>query len=126
MCAILYFYLIVCIKPHANLTIIYENIKEIHILAVGGTLEFPILSHVLLRRGKKRYKDTHIGSLKDFNLVLGTDCTGFSKLALSHQCMKQREPVKLKENVENAKPEPREHHQSRYFQSSLSLLATDC
>ena len=51
MCAILYFFLMVCNKPHANPTIIYENIKEIHILAVGGNLEFPILSHVLLRRG---------------------------------------------------------------------------
>ena len=50
MCAILYFFLMVCNKPHANPTIIYENIKEIHILAVGGNLEFPILSHVLLRR----------------------------------------------------------------------------
>ena len=50
MCAILYFFLIVCNKPHANPTIIYENIKEIHILAVRGTLEFPILSHMLLRR----------------------------------------------------------------------------
>ena len=50
MCAILYFFLIVCNKPHANPTIIYENIKEIHVLAVGGTLEFPILSHMLLRR----------------------------------------------------------------------------
>ena len=50
MCAILYFFLIVCNKPHANPTIIYENIKEIHILAVGGTLEFPILSHKFLRR----------------------------------------------------------------------------
>ena len=50
MCAILYFFLMVCNKPHANLTIIYENIKEIHILAVGGNLEFPILSHVLLHR----------------------------------------------------------------------------
>ena len=36
MCAILYFFLMVCNKPHANPTIIYENIKEIHILAVGG------------------------------------------------------------------------------------------
>ena len=50
VCVILYFFLIVCNKPHANPTIVYENIKEIHILAVGGTLEFPILSHVLLRR----------------------------------------------------------------------------
>ena len=50
MCAILYFFLTVCNKPHANPTIIYENIKEIHSLAEGGTLEFPILSHVLLRR----------------------------------------------------------------------------
>ena len=50
MCAILYFFLMVCNKPHPNPTIIYENIKEIHILAVGGNLEFSILSHVLLRR----------------------------------------------------------------------------
>ena len=50
MCAIVNFFLIVCNKPHANPTIIYENIKEIQILAVGGTLEFLILSHVLLRR----------------------------------------------------------------------------
>ena len=50
MCAMLCFFLTVCNKPHANPTIIYENIKEIHILAVGGTLEFPMLSHVLLRR----------------------------------------------------------------------------
>ena len=35
MCAILYFFLIVCNKPHAKPTIIYENIKETHILAVG-------------------------------------------------------------------------------------------
>ena len=60
MCAILYFFLMVCNKPHANPTIIYENIKEIHILAVGGNLEFPILSHVLLRRefASKHYKQT--------------------------------------------------------------------
>ena len=50
MCEILYFFLIVCNKPHANPTNIYENIKEIHILVVGGTLEFPILSHMLLHR----------------------------------------------------------------------------
>ena len=50
MCAILYFFLIVCNKPHANPTIIYENVKEKHILAIGGILEFPILSHVLLSR----------------------------------------------------------------------------
>ena len=48
MCAIFYFFLIVCNKPHANPTIFNENVKEIHILAVGGTLEFPILCHVLL------------------------------------------------------------------------------
>ena len=43
-------FLIVCNKPHANPAIICENIREIHILAVGGTLEFPIISHMLLRR----------------------------------------------------------------------------
>ena len=37
-------------QPHANRTIIYENIKEIHIFVVGGILEFPILSQVLFRR----------------------------------------------------------------------------
>ena len=51
MCAILYFFTQSATNiPHANPTIIYENIKEIHILAVGGNLEFPILSHMLLRR----------------------------------------------------------------------------
>ena len=34
-----------CIQLH-----FYKNIEEIHTLAVGGTLEFPILSHVLLRQ----------------------------------------------------------------------------
>ena len=45
-----YLFQIVCNKPHANPTIIHEKIKEIHILTVGGFLEFPILSRVLLRR----------------------------------------------------------------------------
>ena len=45
----LYFFHSVCFKPHANPTIINENIKEIHILTVGGILEFPILNDVLLR-----------------------------------------------------------------------------
>ena len=60
MCAISYFFLVVCNKPHANPTIIYENIKEIHILAVGGILEFPILSHMLLRRELRSYQDIHL------------------------------------------------------------------
>ena len=46
-------------KQHANPTIIYENIKEIHVLAEGGTLEFPILSHVLLRRDDRHYRMTN-------------------------------------------------------------------
>ena len=48
MCAFLYISLIVCNKIHANPTIIYGNIKEIHIITVGVILEFPILNHVLL------------------------------------------------------------------------------
>ena len=36
-------------KKHANPTIFNKEIKEIHILTVGGVSEFPILSHVLLR-----------------------------------------------------------------------------
>ena len=39
--------------------------------------------------------------------------------------MKQREHVKLKENVKNTKPEQRDHHQSRHSRSSLAQLATD-
>ena len=38
--------------------------------------------------------------------------------------MKKRESVKLKESIKNTKPEPKFHHQSRYYQSSLALLAT--
>ena len=64
MCANLYFFLIVCNKPHANPTIIYENIKEIHILAVVGTLEFPILSHVLLRR-----ESLHIDKIHKYKII---------------------------------------------------------
>ena len=45
----LYFYS-VCFKPHANPIIINENIKEIHILTVGGIVEFPIFNDMLLRR----------------------------------------------------------------------------
>ena len=47
----MYFFYSVCFKPHVNLTVINENIKEIHILVVGGgILEFPFLSHMLLCR----------------------------------------------------------------------------
>ena len=38
--------------------------------------------------------------------------------------MKKRESVKLKESIKNTKPEPKDHHQSRIYQNSLSLLAT--
>ena len=77
MCAILYFFLIVCNKPHANPTIINENIKEIHILAVGGTLEFPILSHVLLRRDK----------------TVGTICSILKIQTIALQLFCQREDI---------------------------------
>ena len=77
MCAILYFFLIVCNKPHANPTIIYENIKEMHILAVGGILEFPILIHVLLH---------HVNVSEAWNSLSTLECvlvlfhkTGISK-----------------------------------------------
>ena len=46
----LYFFYSICFKPHANQTIINENIKEIHILTVGGIQEFPILNDMLLCR----------------------------------------------------------------------------
>ena len=38
----LYFFYSVSFKPHANPTVINENIKEIHILVVGVFLEFTI------------------------------------------------------------------------------------
>ena len=60
----------VCNKPHANPTIIYENIKEIHILAVGGNLEFPILSHVLLRRDEDPDQTTPLGAVEQSDLGL--------------------------------------------------------
>ena len=37
--------------------------------------------------------------------------------------MKNRDSVKLKESVKNAKPEPMGHNQNRYYQSSHALLA---
>ena len=39
--------------------------------------------------------------------------------------MKQRESMKLKESIQNVKPEQRDHHQSRYSQGLLALLASD-
>ena len=39
--------------------------------------------------------------------------------------MKQRESVKLKESIQNANPEPRDHFPSRYGQRSLAVLAAD-
>ena len=38
----------------------------------------------------KRYKDTLKASLKDFDRVLGTDCTRAIKVARSHQHMKKK------------------------------------
>ena len=48
-----------------------------------GELEMGKRSH----GGKKRYKDTLKVSLKDFNIptVMGTNCTGPSKVATPHQ-----------------------------------------
>ena len=39
--------------------------------------------------------------------------------------MKQRKSVKLKESAQNAKPEPKNYHQSHYSPSSLALFASD-
>ena len=39
--------------------------------------------------------------------------------------MKQRKSVNLKETVKKVKSAPRDHHKTRYFQTSLALLATD-
>ena len=61
MCAFLYLFEIVCNKPHANPTIIYKNIKEIHILTLRGIPGIPILNHVRLRRGPKFGLKLHSG-----------------------------------------------------------------
>ena len=60
MSKILYFFYSVCFKPHANPTVINENIKELHILVVGVILEFPILSHMLLRRDAVKDLNKHL------------------------------------------------------------------
>ena len=73
MCAILYFFLIVCNKPHANPTIIYENIKGKHILAVVGIMEFPILSHMLLRRVSFYTVGFTNGTIGTTNGTIGTN-----------------------------------------------------
>ena len=85
VCVILYFFLIVCNKPHANPTIIYENIKEIHILDVGGTLEFPILSHVLLRRD---YYYIHgVQNFNSFYRIFGVRGLVKKQTVLTKYCM---------------------------------------
>ena len=43
------FFKLSAINPMQILPLVMKKIKEIHILTVGGFLEFPILSHMLLR-----------------------------------------------------------------------------
>ena len=57
----------------------------------------------------------------NFSLILGAGCTRSTKVSLPHQkSNEQYEAIRACEgerNLEKAKPEPRDHHQSRYTQS---------
>ena len=81
---------------------------------------------------KKRYKDTHKASLKDFNIPTESweraaqDRTKWrcliNKGASQYEA---RESVKLKGSVKKGKQEPRDHHQTQHSPNSLALFATD-
>ena len=51
--------------------------------------------------------------------------SGVTLLEKEQLNMKQRESVMLKESIQNANPEQRDHFPSRYGQRSLALLAAD-
>ena len=59
---------------------------------------------------KKRFKDTLKASLKDFDILTGSWEQRYQRNEVSstkeQPSMKKREPVKLEENTENAKPIP--------------------
>ena len=79
---------------------------------------------------KKRYKDTLKASLKDFNMVVGTNCTGPSKKgeASSEEVlvnMRQKESAKPSRNVHSAKSELRHHQQSCLALTSVVTSATN-
>ena len=87
---------------------------------------------VLSRWPKKRYKDTHKVSVKDFNIPTDSleqaaqDRTKRHCLIKKEQLsMKQRESVTLKESSKNTKKEPRDQHQESsqytFICSSLEL-----
>ena len=62
--------------------------------------------------------------------VLGTECTGSDKVALprpkrEQMITTQRGSAKLNENAKSAKPEPRDHHQSHYYQNLLGVFAVN-
>ena len=82
-----------------------------------------------------RRSDTRIPSkpplrLQHTNRVMGTDCTGSSKVAKPHKKgdlvnTKQKESAKPSRNVHSGKPELRHHQQSFLPQTSLVLSVTD-
>ena len=80
---------------------------------------------------KKRYKDTHKASLNDFNIPTESweqaaqDRAKWRQLIWKGAAQKEEKSVKLKGRVKNAKPEPTDHHQSRYSHGSLALLAIE-
>ena len=58
-------------------------------------------------------------------MTLGTDLSIHTSHMSDSYSMMQRESVKLKESVKNAKMEPRDHYQSLNSLRSLALLATN-
>ena len=84
--------------------------------------------------GRKRgYKDilNLKASLKDFNKSpesweqTALDRAKWRRLIGEQMAMKQRESAKQKESTKIAKPEPRDHHQSRHSPNRLAQFATD-
>ena len=53
--------------------LVMKKIKEMHILTVGGFLEFPILSHMLLRRENGIATFSQLFLIKSFSYFNGND-----------------------------------------------------
>ena len=62
---------------------------------------------------------------KMFKSVPAIEAQKILATILLNRLTEQRESAKRNESAKSAKPEPRDHHQSRHFQNWLALSATD-
>ena len=83
----------------------------------------------LTRWPKKRYKDTHKASLKDWisifqlspgNRLLRIEQGGVASSTKVPPNLNQRESVKLEGGVKKGKQEPRDHHQTQHSPNSFA------